>query len=100
VTVSVEEAAVLAQATARERRVRPWRRLRAIQVLGRGEPPKAVARLLGGSLASIYTWAAAWRAAGLAGLQEPPRPGKARAVDDHAEHLVDALLGSDPQAKG
>ena len=100
VTISGEEAAVLAQATARERHVRPWRRLRAIQLLGSGEPPKAVAGALGCSLASIYNWAAAWRADGLAGVQEPPRPGKRRSLDDRAERLLDEWLASDPQVRG
>lgn len=100
VTISGEEAAVLAQAAARERRVRSWRRLRAIQLLGRGEPPKAVATVLGCSLASIYNWAAAWRADGLAGLQEQPRPGKRRSLDERAERLLDEWLASDPQARG
>jgi transposase len=100
VTISGEEDTVLAQAAARERRVRSWRRLRAIQLLGRGEPPTAVATVLGCSLASVYNWAAAWRAEGLAGLLEPPRPGKARALDDRAEQLLDEWLASDPQAKG
>lgn len=100
VTVSVDDEAVLVQAAARERRVRCWRRLRAIQLLGSGEQPKAVARALGCSLASVYNWAAAWRADGLAGLQEPSRPGKPRALDDRAEQLLDEWLASDPQARG
>jgi transposase len=100
VTVSVDEAAVLAQAAARERRVRSWRRLRAIQLLGSGDQPRAVAGALGCSLASIYNWAAAWRADGLAGLQEPSRPGQPRALDDRAERLLDEWLASDPQTRG
>ena len=100
VTISGEEAAVLAQAAARERCVRSWRRLRAIQLLGRGTSPRTVADLLGCSLASIYNWAAAWRTDGLAGLLEPSRPGKTRALDDRAERLLDERLASDPQARG
>ena len=100
VTISGEEAPVLAQAAARERRVRSWRRLRAIQLLGSGEQPKAVAGALGCSLASIYNWAAAWRAEGLAGLQEPPRPGKPRSLDQRAEQLLEEWLASDPQERG
>ena len=100
VMVSGEEEAVLAQAAARERRVRRWRRLRAIQLLGRGEPPKTVATMLACSLASVYNWAAAWRAEGLAGLQDPPRPGKPRALDQQAEQLLEAWLASDPQGRG
>jgi transposase len=100
VTVSVDAAAVLAQAAAREQRVRSWRRLRAIQLLGSGEQPRAVAGALGCSLASIYNGAAAWRAEGLPGLQEPPRPGKTRSLDQRAEQLLEEWLASDPQSKG
>jgi transposase len=100
VLVSVEEAAVLAQAAARERRVRRWRRLRAIQVLGSGASPTRVATMLACSLARVYNWAAAWRAAGLAGVQDLPRPGKARALDQRAEQWLDEWLASAPQGRG
>lgn len=100
VTISGEEETVLAQAAARERRVRSWRRVRAIQLLGRGEPPTTVTTVLGCSLASVYNWAAAGRAEGLVGVLEPPRPGKARALDDRAEQVLEERLASDPQARG
>jgi transposase len=100
VLVSSEEAAVLAQAAAHERRVRPWRRLQAIQLLGSGEPPTRVAKVLACSLASVYNWAAAWRAAGLAGVQDPPRPSKTRSLDQRGEQWLDEWLASDPQARG
>jgi transposase len=100
VMISGEEAAVLAQAAARERRVRPWRRLRAIQLLADGKPPTVVAELLSCSLASVYNWAAAWRARGLVGLREVPRAGKPRALDETAEQLLEERLASDPQSRG
>ncbi len=100
VMVSVEDEAALSEAAARERRVRPWRRLRTIQLLARGEPPTAVAEMLSCSLASVDTWAAAWRARGLAGLGEVPRPGKPRALAQTAEHLLEERLASDPQRRG
>ncbi len=100
VMVSVEDEAALSKAAARERRVRHWRRLRTIQLLARGEPPTAVAEMLSCSLASVYNWAAAWRARGLAGLGEVPRPGKPRALDQTAEHLLAERRASDPQSRG
>jgi transposase len=100
VTVSVDEAAVLAPAAARARRVRSWRRLRALQRLGSGDQPRAVAGALGCRLASIDNGAAAWRADGLAGVQEPSRPGKPRALDDRAERLLDEWLARAPHARG
>jgi transposase len=100
VMVSGDEEAALREATTRERRVRPWRRLRAIQVLAGGEHPTAVAELLSCSLASVYNWAAAWRARGLAGLRELPRAGKTRALDATAEQLLEERLASDPQGRG
>jgi transposase len=100
VMVSGDEEALLRQATTRERRVRPWRRLRAIQLLAGGEHPTTVATMLSCSLASVYSWAAAWQARGLEGLRELPRAGKTRALDEPAEHLLEERLASDPQGRG
>jgi transposase len=100
VMVSGDEAAALQEAATRERRVRHWRRLRALQLLAGGEQPTVVAELLSCSLASVYNWAAAWRARGLAGLREVPRAGKTRVLDETAEQLLEERLASDPQSRG
>ena len=57
------ERAALGAAAAAEPRVRVWRRYRAILLLAE-QGPEAVARALGCSRASVYGWAAAWRARG------------------------------------
>jgi transposase len=100
VMVSGDDEALLRQAATRERRVRPWRRLRAIQLLAGGKQPTVVAELLSCSLASVYNWAAAWRTEGLAGLLEPSRPGKTRSLDQQAEQVLEERLASDPQERG
>jgi transposase len=100
VEVSAQQQADLAAASAHERRVRHWRRYRAIHLLAQGHMPPAIAASLGCSLASIYNWAAAWRQEGLAGLQEAPHGGRARCLDATAEQYVEQLLTSDPQQHG
>src|SRR5205823_3497970 len=95
-----EARSALATALGQERRVRVWRRLRAVQLLDAGEHPQAIARLLGCSLASVYNWAAAWRAEHLAGLAEGQHTGRVRRLDTAAEALLEARLASDPQAHG
>jgi transposase len=92
--------AALRTAAAEERQVRRWRRYQAIWLLSCGEPPEAVARTLSCSVASVYNWAAAWRAAGLDGLQERPRGGRRRRLPAEAERGLDRLLETDPQAQG
>ena len=90
----------LEQAATAERRVRVWRRYRAVLLLGEGQPPEVVARLLDCSRASVYGWAATWRQRGLAGLAgQPPGGGVAR-LDERAGPLLEELLAADPQARG
>lgn len=100
VRLSDEERAAVAAARARERRVRTWRRYRALELLDEGQAPAAVAAALGCCPASVYNWAAAWRGAGLAGLAEGAHPGMPRRLDGAAEARLEALLVGDPQAAG
>jgi transposase len=97
--LTAEERAELEAAAAGERRVRHWRRYRAVLLLTEADPT-AVARTLGCSRASVYGRAAAWRRAGLAGLTEPPRAGRARQLLGAGEAALTALLATDPQAQG
>lgn len=88
------------EAAASERRVRVWRRYRAMLLLSAGHPPAAVATTLGCSLSSIYGWAAAWRRDGLAGLRGQPHAGGVVALAARAGAVLERLLGEDPQAHG
>ncbi len=100
VAVSGPERRALAEALQRERRVREWRRVKAVLLLADRQPPPAVAELVGCSLASVYNWAAAWRAKGLAGLAEGQHTGRRRRLDAAGEALLEGRLRSDPQAHG
>jgi len=73
--LSPSQRADLEAAAAGERRVRVWRRYRAVLLLADGDAPAAVATVLGCSLSSIYGWAGAWRRDGLAGLGGRPHGG-------------------------
>ena len=98
--VTAAEATALAAAEASERRVRHWRRYRALRLLAGGQSPGAVAAAVGCGERSVYSWVKAWRRAGLDGLAEPPHGGRARAIDARAEALLEAVLAADPQARG
>ena len=93
------ERAALGAAAAAEPRVRVWRRYRAILLLAE-QGPEAVARALGCSRASVYGWAAAWRARGLEGLRQRPPAGGRRRLAGGGEPALGALLAADPQARG
>ena len=54
----------LEAAAAAERGGRRWRRYRAVLLLAEAHAPVAVAHALRCSRASVYAWAAGWRAAG------------------------------------
>ena len=94
------ERAALAAAEASERRVRHWRRYRALRLLAEGQRPAAVTAAVGCSERSLWYWVSAWRRGGVAGLVEPPHGGRARALDGRAAALLGAWLAGDPQARG
>jgi hypothetical protein len=68
-----KERVALVEAASKEKRVRTWRRMRAIELLAEGRRPEAVAEALGCARSSVYAWARAWREMGLSGLREGSR---------------------------
>ncbi len=100
-TLKPKERAQLAEAASKQKRVRTWRRMRAIELLAEGRSPEAVAEALGCARSSVYVWAKAWREMGLSGLQEGPRSGRKRSLQGQAELLLEELLeDGDPQKRG
>ncbi len=100
VALSEEQRAQLKQELGKQKAVRQWRRLRAVQLLGEGYKPEAVAEVLGCSRASVYSWAKAWRESGLEGVREGVHPGKQRSLDSTAQQLLTGWLKSDPHKHG
>jgi transposase len=90
----------LEAAAAGERRVRRWKRYRAVLLRGEGLTVAAVAAALKCSAASVYAWTAAWRATGVAGLRDGERGGGPRKLGTAAEALLTQRLGEDPQTRG
>lgn len=93
------ERAALGAAARDERQVRAWRRYRAVLLLEEARP-EAVASALGCSRASVYSWAAAWRRDGVAGLREQPRSGRPLRLAGDGAAALDAVVATDPQARG
>ncbi len=89
----------LEAAVAAERTVRQWRRYWAVLVLAE-RAPEAVAASLGCRRSRVYGWAAAYRAGGLAGLRERPRPGRPTRLGSDGVAAWEGLLDEDPQARG
>lgn len=98
--LSDSERAALADAAAREQRVRRWRRYQAVLRIAAGERPEAVTAGLGCSRASVYNWVAAWRSEGLAGVVEAAHPPPVLAHTAPLETLLNTLLADDPQRHG
>lgn len=90
----------LEAAAAGERRVRVWRRYRAVLLLDDEQPPALVASTLGCSLSSVYGWAAAWRRDGLAGVQGRAHGGGLVPLAARAGTVLETLLAEDPQTRG
>jgi transposase len=99
--LSDAERASLEAAAAAERRVRIWRRYRAILLLAEGElGPEQVATALGCARSSVYGWAQTWRSHGLAGLQEAPRTGRPARLAGGGASTLEEVLATDPQSRG
>jgi len=90
----------LEAAAAAEKGVRRWRRYQAVLLLAAGHAPAAVAQTLRCSRASVYAWAARWRAAGVAGLREGDHGGGRVKLGAGGEAVLEGLLASDPQTHG
>jgi transposase len=90
----------LAAAAAAEPRVRRGKRYRALLLRGEGMPVASVAQTLTCSQASIFAWTAAWRRHGVAGLAEGDHGGGQLKLGPTAEATLEALLATDPQARG
>jgi transposase len=98
--LSAPQRTAVETAAAGERRVRVWRRYRAVLLLADGEAPAAVAAALGCSVSSVYGWATAWRHRGQAGLAGRPHGGGVAPLAERAGALLESLLTTDPQARG
>jgi transposase len=98
--LSDSERAALVAAAAHERRVRRWRRYRAVLLVADGRHPEQAAAGLGCSRAGVYSWLAAWRTDGLAGLVEAAHPAAPRAHTAPLDALLTRLLAEDPQRHG
>ena len=98
--LSESERVTLVGAAARERRVRQWRRYQVVLLVADGTRPEQAAASVGCSRASVYSWLAAWRAGGLAGLAEAPHPPPIQAHAAPLETLLTTLLADDPQRHG
>ena len=98
VTLTFEERAALEDAAGAERRVKVWRRYRAI-LLANEHGARAAAQMLGCSRPSVYVWLDAFRREGIAALRPRQRVGRPRLAGAGARLLGD-LLERDPQGRG
>jgi transposase len=98
--ITARQRAELEAAAATEKRVRWWKRYRAVLLLADGQASAAVAHRLECSRASVYAWAARWRAQGVAGLREGDHGGGRAKLGAAGEAVLAGLLGEDPQGRG
>jgi transposase len=98
--LTTTQQAELEAAVCAEHAVRPWKRYQAVLLLAAGEAPAMVARTLRCSRASVYGWAARWRAQGVAGLREGDHGGGQAKLEAGGEAVLAGLLTSDPQGRG
>lgn len=90
----------LERAATAARRVRVWRRYRAVLLLDAGRSATEVAQTLGCSGSSVYGWAATWRDRGMAGLRGRSHGGGVARLETRTGPLLEELLATDPHARG
>jgi putative transposase len=100
VMLTAVQRADLEAAAAAEKRVRRWKRYRAVLLRAEGIPVRTVAGTLRCSEASVYSWTARWRRDGVAGLREGDHGGGRVKLDAAAAERLEGLLASDPQTHG
>ena len=100
VTLTPTDRATREAAAAAEPRVRRWKRYQAILLRAAGQSVRAVTAALRCSQASVYAWTAAWRRAGIAGLQEGRHVGGPPTLGSGGEPVLSGLLDADPQTHG
>jgi transposase len=100
VLLSEAQRAELEAAAAAEKRVRRWKRYRAMLLRAEGMSVAAVAAALRCSQASVYAWTAAWRRNGVEGLREGDHGGGQAKLGVSGEAVLAGLLASDPQTRG
>ncbi len=99
-TLTTTDRAALEAAAAAEPRVRRWKRYQALLLRAEGQPVAVVAAALRCSQASVYAWTAAWRRAGVVGLQEGSHGGGKAKLGLAGEAVLTALLDEAPQGRG
>jgi transposase len=95
-----EQRTDLEQAASTARQTRTWKRYQALLLLADGQSIAQVSTVLTCGQSTIYRWAAIWRDEGVTGLAEGPHRGRAHRLDAAADGHLQAVLGSDPQARG
>jgi transposase len=99
--LTAEERVALLAAQRKRPGIRHWRRYQALVLRGEGLTVAQVAPALSCTETSIYNWTAAYRRAGVDGVEEGTRPGAARRLDVAGDTALHALLSEgDPQAHG
>jgi transposase len=99
ITLTEPDREALERAGQGQRRVRDWRRYRALVLLATRDA-EDVAADLGCSRASVYRWAELYRSRGLDGLVERRRDGRPARLAGAGEAALTALLAEDPQERG
>jgi transposase len=95
-----EQRTDLEQAASTARQTRTWKRYQALLLLADGQSIAQVSTVLTCGQSTIYRWAAIWRDEGVTGLAEGPHRGRAHRLDAAADEHLQAMLGSDSQARG
>lgn len=99
-TLTNEQLAEVEQAINYSRQPEVRQRAIAIRLLHLGYQPEAVAAMVAITANTIWTWHRRFRQAGLAGLQDRPKPGRKTKADSDYLRQLDEALNTDPQQLG
>jgi len=95
-----EEVEQLEGAMRNDERVEVVQRATAIRQLHLGSPVQEVAQHFAVSQFTIYRWWQCWRAGGIEGLSNRPRPGRPPKADEAYWQQLEAVLEQEPRDLG
>ena len=96
-TLTTEQLQVVETAIKKHPDLRVRQRAQIIRLLHLGYKPGKVGELLSTTGASVYNWHSRWRASGLKGLSNTPKPGRPKAGGDEYREKLAELVETDPK---
>jgi len=99
-TLTTEQLQIIETAIKIHPNLRVRQRAQMIRLLHMGHKPQEVGEFLSVSGTLVYMWHARWREAGLAGLENKPKPGRPKVGGDEYKQKLEEIIETEPYTLG